>query len=1010
MADGSITFSTALDNKQLEKDLRKATNDVEGLKRRIEKGGDDRTYIASKLKAAMKAAQDARAEVERLQQSMGVEGGSKELAQHIREAAKEAEKLARPLEEKRAQRTALEEELDNAIAKEAEAIAKIEELEAKRAELRAQGDIRGAGDVRMEESPYRIQLNEQDAKIEELRARWEAVSAEVEEYEGKIAEANAAVAEMETLQAAEASLKQREGEAASLERKWDATDEKVKEYERDLERAKSRASELAAEADKQVPIWQRAAEAIRTRFASIAESIHNHMANAASRSVAPWEQFTKRVGGLMRRVFVFSVILKCLNAVKNQIGSMLMQNSTFAASVENLKAVFNGFASSLVSAVMPTLIALMNTIAAAFTKIAGLIDAIFGTKIVAAINAQRAAAMAAAGATEKQAGAAKNLAKEQKEANRQIMAFDEINAMSDSASGDSSGSGGGGGGDAGGAGGLGDLGGGLFKGILDWLDKIKDRILNDVDGPFARIREGLQRIAKGWKEVLDGFRTGDLGLIWKGITDIIVGACYVIEGAFDALMDWLDEVTGGRFHNFFAGLETIVHGFVEIIEGILTGDLAMVVDGVVDVLDGVRLTIIGIVDAIELAWSALMDWLDEQTGGRFHDIFEGLKMIVSGAADFIRGILTADMPLMLSGVMEMIDGIALTVDGVIDAICDAVAYGVGWVFDQLSESIPSLSGFLQSTKSLFLGAIEGVRTALKSAVDGACLVVKGALDLVVGLSTHNAELIKQGIEELARGVETIVDGLSGGLRGVIGSLFDWIRDGIRGAYDYLASKFPEAEGLFAGLRDFLLGILGVIEGAITGVVDGVTIMVDGALDGLTQIVQGAVDIVVGIFTGSGERICEGLRGVFNGFISIIEGLLDGALYGIVDFANGVISGLSLLPGVSIPSISFSSVRLPRLAQGAVIPPNREFMAILGDQTSGTNIETPESLLRQVLREEIGPMLGEAILALSSQGDGGDVNLVLMVDGEELSRAVSRGNASRVRRGDLVPNIELQLGL
>lgn len=171
-----------------------------------------------------------------------------------------------------------------------------------------------------------------------------------------------------------------------------------------------------------------------------------------------------------------------------------------------------------------------------------------------------------------------------------------------------------------------------------------------------------------------------------------------------------------------------------------------------------------------------------------------------------------------------------------------------------------------------------------------------------------------------------------------------------------------------------------------------------------------MDVVVGIFTLSGDRIVDGLRGIVNGFISIVEGVLDGVITGVVGFVNGITSGLSVIPGVDIPSISFTSVYLPRLAQGAVIPPNREFMAVLGDQTSGTNIETPESLLRQILREEIGPMLGEATLALSSQGDGGDVNLVLMVDGEELSRAVSRGNASRVRRGDLVPNVELALGL
>ena len=41
---------------------------------------------------------------------------------------------------------------------------------------------------------------------------------------------------------------------------------------------------------------------------------------------------------------------------------------------------------------------------------------------------------------------------------------------------------------------------------------------------------------------------------------------------------------------------------------------------------------------------------------------------------------------------------------------------------------------------------------------------------------------------------------------------------------------------------------------------------------------------------------------------------------------------------SMPSIS--SYRIPALASGAVIPPNREFLAVLGDQTRGTNIEAP----------------------------------------------------------------------
>lgn len=58
--------------------------------------------------------------------------------------------------------------------------------------------------------------------------------------------------------------------------------------------------------------------------------------------------------------------------------------------------------------------------------------------------------------------------------------------------------------------------------------------------------------------------------------------------------------------------------------------------------------------------------------------------------------------------------------------------------------------------------------------------------------------------------------------------------------------------------------------------------------------------------------------------------------------------------VGIPSIpTFSVPQIPKLATGAVIPPNAEFMAVLGDQKNGRNLETPENLMRQIVREESG---------------------------------------------------------
>ena len=58
---------------------------------------------------------------------------------------------------------------------------------------------------------------------------------------------------------------------------------------------------------------------------------------------------------------------------------------------------------------------------------------------------------------------------------------------------------------------------------------------------------------------------------------------------------------------------------------------------------------------------------------------------------------------------------------------------------------------------------------------------------------------------------------------------------------------------------------------------------------------------------------------------------------------------------NLVNLSFSPVsRVPMLANGAVIPPNRQFLAMLGDQKHGTNIEAPlDTIVEAVEKANIG---------------------------------------------------------
>lgn len=57
-----------------------------------------------------------------------------------------------------------------------------------------------------------------------------------------------------------------------------------------------------------------------------------------------------------------------------------------------------------------------------------------------------------------------------------------------------------------------------------------------------------------------------------------------------------------------------------------------------------------------------------------------------------------------------------------------------------------------------------------------------------------------------------------------------------------------------------------------------------------------------------------------------------------------------------------------LATGAVIPPNQQFMAILGDQKSGRNLEAPEGLIRQIMREELAGLKTDTDITINFEGN------------------------------------------
>ena len=184
------------------------------------------------------------------------------------------------------------------------------------------------------------------------------------------------------------------------------------------------------------------------------------------------------------------------------------------------------------------------------------------------------------------------------------------------------------------------------------------------------------------------------------------------------------------------------------------------------------------------------------------------------------------------------------------------------------------------------------------------------------------------------------------------------------------------------------------------------------IENLMLVFSGLIEFITGVFTGDWERAWNGIKDVFKGLWNSIVILLESAVNLIIKGLNWLISKINSIsfevpdwvPGIGGESIgpnipSISEIQLPRLATGAVIPANREFAAVLGDQTHGNNLEGPEALFRQIVREESGAGgdISRVISILQQILEAIKEGKIMMVDYDVFARIVHEANNSEGSR-------------
>lgn len=756
----------------------------------------------------------------------------------------------------------------------------------------------------------------------------------------------------------------------------------------------------------------------------------------------------KRLGSVIKSALVFSVIYKGLSLVRQQMGSYLSVNTQFMTALRRLQGVLLTAFQPIYDIVVPALTTLINILSRAVATITQFFASLFGTTAKQAqINAKNLYEQA--NATEA-AGAAAEEASKQMASFDEINKLEGNKSASGGGGASSSDTGPlfdyayeetpfktwGEAFDAF----LDQLLGGIpklrdaFKNFADWLNNLTKNLYEMFT--FPRVLEKVKQLGRELAEALndlvseiDWYQMGQalgagLNLALNFLTSFLYAFDWINLGKklaefVNGLVSEIDWYEFGRllWAGFKIGLETLA-GFLLGLDMPLLAEAASSI--VIGFFDEMKNTI------NKIPWGEIgrqiarfltnINW-----NGIFQSVYDAFNAALDALADFIIGFLDEiGEQLDMHGITDPLIELVQTVHDFIQQIVEDTRNWISSLdFGPLSAAFQSL---LEAISPLVSTISEGLLWAYENVLlPLASWVIEDAAPASVDALTKALE----AANEILKIVIDVIKALYEAMRPV----FEWIGKAAVKIIESLGSIFEKVSGVFQKHGPQIQRIIGKIGDAVSamwtivepilnllmdlvGVVfefwgDVVSENIGYVLDEL----EGLIDFVTGVFSGDWELAWKGIQ---QALITPIRAILDWigdlvdaigrAAKAVGDFLSGASRaertgsfgssgrggsfGGSRIAAASMPDIT--DFNIPALAKGAVIPPNREFLAVLGDQRSGTNIEAPTSAIENAVANGIR-------MAGSLGGGNRPITVILQVDRRELGRVVYEVNNEETQR-------------
>ena len=723
------------------------------------------------------------------------------------------------------------------------------------------------------------------------------------------------------------AIKDQEQTVATMQKEWDGVQKRVEAVDasiakdtRSLGRMSNRAGELSAQIA--------GASKSSTALAAASKKADKYM-----------DRFSRRVKGLVRRVFVFGLIVQGLRSVREWLGKAVKTNDQATKALSRLKGALLTLAQPFVNVLLPAFTSFVNLLTQFVTAMAKITAVLFGSTIDQTKKE--------AENLYKESDALDETGKSAKKAGKALASFDEINKL---------------GGDN------------KEKTEPDFNFSENENWLDNMLGSAAeKVASAL--ILAGIAFIAIGASVGSIKMVITGL--LLIGAGLFVAEETGVLQSWVDTLGLNNVAEFIV-TAVILAGIAMVAIGAATGNILLVIAG---------LLLIGLA-VLYAKNSGMMDDWAETLGLNRAASFITAALLIAGFALIAIGAATGNILMVVAGIALIAIGIYVGVKS--------------GTFTDWASALKLDSAFGYVTAAMQIAGIAMI--AIGAAMGNIVIVLAGAALLGFGIA---AEVIGQ--ERLEAWWEKLK----------LTSVAQWISVALLlGGIALVAFAAATANPILlaVGLGILGMGITAAInEGHLKNWVETLGLnKVVGWVSVALMLLAGAALLISGFAVGtttnkfqswvetlhlnevsgwvSTAMLLLGIALVAIGAMTLnVPMLLAGAALlgvGIATKAGGFNSAKSVSGGnpaarSAMPAISPASV--PRLATGAVIPPNREFLAVLGDQKQGNNIEAPESAIEA------------AVARGMAQYGGGNQTAILKIGEQELGRIIFKLNKDQTQR-------------